>query len=97
LAALGLALVPVLYLIAPASRLNDLSFTYATHYLAAHWIATGAVMALAAAGVLGGLELRSARRREAFAPAAEGETDNGRGNASAVRSRVQSERTLGRN
>jgi arabinofuranan 3-O-arabinosyltransferase len=92
-AVLGLAAVPVLYVVAPASRPNGLSFSYATHYLAAHWIAVGAVMCVAAAGVLGALEVRAAGRSRRDTPAPP-MSDNGRGRSVGLVPRVRVERRI---
>jgi hypothetical protein len=63
IAAVALAAIPVIYLVDPAPRLNNLSFGYATHYLAAHWAALVAVWCIAAAALLDARVLRNGGRR----------------------------------
>jgi arabinofuranan 3-O-arabinosyltransferase len=62
-AAIALALVPILYLVDPAPRPSGLTFTYSNHYIAAHWVALAAALALGAAGLLGAARLRTTVRR----------------------------------
>jgi hypothetical protein len=63
-AAVALAVLPVLYLVDPAPRPSGLTFTYSNHYIAAHWVALAAVLALGTAGFLGAARLRAAARRK---------------------------------
>ncbi len=58
LAAVALALIPIVYLAHPAPRLNNLSFSYATHYIAGHWAAVLAVWCIAGAALLDAQRLR---------------------------------------
>jgi hypothetical protein len=67
LAALGLVTIPVLYVLDPAPRPSGLVFTYATHYAAAQWVATSAMLCVGGAAVLAGVQLRSALKRWATA------------------------------
>ena len=59
LATLALAAIPLIYLVYPAARLNNLSFGYATHYVAAHWAGVVAVWCIAAAALLDARVLRN--------------------------------------
>jgi arabinofuranan 3-O-arabinosyltransferase len=77
-AGLALAAVPVLYVASPAPRPNGLAFTYATHYIAAHWVAVAAVTCVGGAGVLGALAVRAAGRRDAAEQGARMSSENGR-------------------
>jgi arabinofuranan 3-O-arabinosyltransferase len=52
LATLGLLAIPLLYVLDPAPRPSGLSFTYASHYLVAHWVALGAVLLVAVTAAL---------------------------------------------
>jgi hypothetical protein len=63
IATLALAAIPVIYLVDPASRLNNLSFDYATHHVGGHWAAVVAVWCIAAAALLDARVLRSAVRQ----------------------------------
>jgi hypothetical protein len=65
IAAVALIALPLLYLFDPAPRPSGLSFTYAGHYIAAHWVAVAAVVCLAGAGVLGAVEVASDVRHRA--------------------------------
>jgi arabinofuranan 3-O-arabinosyltransferase len=58
LATVALAFIPVIYLVHPASRLSDLSFSYATHYIAGHWAAVLAIWCIAGAALLDAHRLR---------------------------------------
>jgi len=61
--ATGLAVVPLLYLIAPVSQSGGAAFFFSQDHLAAHWIAAGAILALAGAAGLQAHGLRSQHRR----------------------------------
>ncbi|HEX3316752.1 MAG TPA: alpha-(1-_3)-arabinofuranosyltransferase family protein [Solirubrobacteraceae bacterium] len=71
LATVALAALPVLYLVDPAPRPSGLAFTYASHFIAGHWIGVAAMLSLAGAGVLGAWAVASAVRRHEPAPAGE--------------------------
>jgi arabinofuranan 3-O-arabinosyltransferase len=61
LATVALAAVPVIYIVHPAARLSDLSFSYAAHYIAGHWAAVVAVWCIAGAALLDASRLRNRR------------------------------------
>jgi hypothetical protein len=63
LAGVGLVAIPVLYVLHPAPPLSGLGFTYATHYAAAQWVATGAMLCVGAAAMLGAVQLHAALKR----------------------------------
>jgi hypothetical protein len=68
LGALALATIPIIYLVHPAARLNNLSFDFATHYVAAHWAGVAAVWCIAAAALLDARVLRNGGGKPAQEP-----------------------------
>jgi hypothetical protein len=57
LAGLGTAVVPVLYLVKPVTPGS--AFFLSLNHIGAHWVASGAVLAIAAAGLLQARGLRA--------------------------------------
>ena len=62
LATLGLLAIPLLYVLDPAPRPSGLSFTYASHYMIAHWLAVAVVLLVAATALLDAAVLRRVAR-----------------------------------
>jgi hypothetical protein len=62
-----LAVIPLLYVLAPSSGLGGF-FGYADQHIAAHWLAVAAVCAIAAASLLDARRLRHASREEGRGP-----------------------------
>jgi hypothetical protein len=83
LATLGLLAIPLLYVLDPAPRPSGLSFTYASHYMLANWVALGAVLLVAVTAVLdAGAFRRMTRVNPSTAP--DHSSTNGAGPAVAV-------------
>ncbi len=61
LAAVGVAALPVLYLVFPAEDKGGYSFEFANETLGAHWVADGVVFMLAAAGLMAAVVRRRLR------------------------------------
>jgi hypothetical protein len=61
LAAVGVAALPVLYLVFPADDKGGYSFEFTSDTMGAHWVADGVVFLLAAAGLLAAVVRRRLR------------------------------------
>jgi arabinofuranan 3-O-arabinosyltransferase len=76
LASVGLVVVPILYLTGPVSRQGGSGFYFSLDHLAAHWIAAGAVIAVAGAAVLQARGLRAQTKRGTSKPSAQSEASS---------------------